>query len=127
MALRCFEMPVKKPLECCSRPVRGPLTFILGTARLCSAPRASELDALVGRELEEDQRLPHGPGLAVPGGTSNSLRKSAPLGLRDVQLRVQVVQQLLRPDLRVLGTETNSAGASGLLLSGRLAALEARK
>mmetsp|Transcript_9538 Transcript_9538/g.20916 ORF Transcript_9538/g.20916 Transcript_9538/m.20916 type:complete len:592 (-) Transcript_9538:776-2551(-) len=48
-----------------------------------------ELDPLEGAQLEEDHGLPHGEAGAV-------------LRLRDAQLRVQVLQQLLRPDLRVV-------------------------
>jgi len=51
--------------------------------------QTGELDALVGAQLEEDHALPDGPGGAV-------------LRLRDAQLRGQVLEQLLRPELRVV-------------------------
>mmetsp|Transcript_111714 Transcript_111714/g.266512 ORF Transcript_111714/g.266512 Transcript_111714/m.266512 type:complete len:270 (-) Transcript_111714:494-1303(-) len=51
--------------------------------------QASELDALEGGKLEEDHRLSHGPRLAV-------------LWLWEVQLLVQVVQELLGANFRIL-------------------------
>mmetsp|Transcript_63283 Transcript_63283/g.102534 ORF Transcript_63283/g.102534 Transcript_63283/m.102534 type:complete len:286 (+) Transcript_63283:1948-2805(+) len=79
--------------------------------------QAGELDALVGRQLEENQGLAHGPRVSV-------------LGLGDVKFSVQVLQQLLGPDLcivQVLEPRKHLRGANDLVVIPALLVVDANR